>query len=169
MGSLVDMTGIRVGRLVVSERAPVTLGGRVAWICECDCGGRLVTTGKNLRDGKTSSCGCLRREKSAEALRTHGHGSSRKGRSPTFVSWANMIQRCTDPMATSFKRYGAIGVVVCCRWRTFEHFLADMGERPPGTSLDRINPHGNYEPGNCRWADAKTQANNTRKKREKAV
>ena len=170
MPRLVDMTGMRVGRLVVLERAGVSNDRKATWRCQCDCGGEIVTVGKQLRDGTTSSCGCLRRENSAAMLTVHGHGRARGGnRSPTFISWANMKQRCLDPKATSFPRYGAIGVVVCERWATFQNFLADMGERPPGTSLDRIDPTGNYEPGNCRWADAKTQALNTRKRREKAA
>ncbi len=89
------------------------------------------------------------------------HGHAGKGKfSPEYHSWAAMWQRCTNPDRESYKHYGGKGVSVCKRWRAFENFLADMGARPAGASLDRIDLAGNYEPGNCRWADATTQARN---------
>lgn len=77
----------------------------------------------------------------------------------------NMRQRCANPKAVSWKYYGALGVNVCDRWQTFANFLADMGEAPADRTLDRINPCGNYEPGNCRWATPKEQASNKRGKK----
>ena len=86
--------------------------------------------------------------------------------SPTKVSWKGMRQRCNDRNYHAYPHYGAKGVRVCARWnhstRGFAAFLADMGERPEGTSIDRENPRGNYEPGNCRWATAAQQAANKR-------
>lgn len=72
-----------------------------------------------------------------------------------------MIQRCTNPKAVSYPSYGGRGISVCARWRTFQNFVADMGLRPAGTSIERVNQNGNYEPGNCRWATPKEQARNT--------
>ena len=81
---------------------------------------------------------------------------------PTYRSWASMIQRCTNEKRHNYAYYGGRGITVCVRWRDFDAFLADMGERPDGTTLDRIDNEGNYEPGNCEWATPKQQSNNRR-------
>jgi hypothetical protein len=93
------------------------------------------------------------------------HGHCRVNfESPTHRSWRAMVNRVTRPSHRFYKDYGGRGIAVCERWLDFENFLADMGERPKGLSLDRIDNDGNYEPGNCRWTDAKTQANNKRQR-----
>lgn len=84
-------------------------------------------------------------------------------KTPTYNSWNNMVQRCTNPNRDEYAYYGGRGITVCERWLKFENFLADMGERPEGLSLDRIDSNGNYEPGNCRWVDSATQATNRRR------
>jgi hypothetical protein len=152
---MTDLTGRRFGRLVVTGPA-----GEGKWHCVCDCGGQRTAHRSNL-GRKTLSCGCLHRE------RITRHGRSRT-KDPTLNAWRSMMSRCYTPGSKYFKNYGGRGIVVCERWRGpdgFTHFLADMGERPAGVSLDRINNNGNYEPGNCRWADGLTQHNNKRTNR----
>ena len=98
------------------------------------------------------------------------HGHVRVGRrTPTYSSWAGMVSRCTNPNQPGWKYYGARGITVCDRWRTFDNFLADMGERPDGKTLDRKDNDGNYEPGNCQWATPTEQVRNRRSGRVHAA
>lgn len=92
----------------------------------------------------------------------HGHSSINGKRSPTYGSWFNMKQRCLNINNPAFNRYGGRGIMICERWMVFENFLADMGERPKGKTLDRIDNDGNYEPSNCRWTTSKIQARNSK-------
>ena len=152
----VDVAGQKFGRLTVLGAADRTSPAGKLWRCQCECGGETVTTSLKLRNGHTKSCGCLVRER----LIHRTHGLSNSGR--TYKTWKEMRQRCTNPNADQFKWYGGRGISVCGRWDSYENFLADMGERPAGTTLDRINGDGNYEPMNCRWATAKQQAETNR-------
>lgn len=155
---LKNLVGERFGRLVVVERSGSTPKGGARWLCRCDCGSDATVAAGNLRGGSTRSCGCLGSELSSARAATH-----RMSKTPTYVSWSAMIQRCTNPKAHGAHNYSGRGIGVCERWRSFENFLSDMGERPAGATLDRFpDGDGNYEPANCRWATKTEQARNAR-------
>lgn len=148
--------GKRFGRLVVTGVRRGT-HGRFVIVCACDCGTESVTRSARLWNGTARSCGCLRRE-----LNTT-HGQTPKGNiSKTYSIWNAMIGRCTRPNDAGHANYGGRGITLDPKWSTFEGFYADMGEKPPGLSLDRIDSDGNYNKGNCRWADRATQNSNKR-------
>lgn len=155
-----DLTGERFGRLVVASYQ-AKRGGRGSWRCRCDCGAIHHVRPDCLLAGTTKSCGCLSSDRAREVHLTHGHTEGQH-KSREYQSWSNMISRVDARKGRHFLYYGIRGITVCERWRTFENFLADMGTRPPETSLDRINNDGHYEPGNCRWATRKQQISNRR-------
>ena len=161
-----DMAGQSVGRLLVIARAP-SMSNAARWLCRCSCGREIIATGGLLRSGVKQSCGCIGIEKS-RARATHGH-TRNSVMSRTYQSWRAMIARCTKPNAAHFDDYGGRGIRVCERWFSFADFLADMGERPAGTSIERRDNDGNYEPGNCDWATATEQARNRRNSRLNVV
>lgn len=124
----------------------------------CECGTERSVHTNSLRAGTSTNCGCVKRERMRQQKLGLKHGMSGTG---TYRSWSAMLLRCQNPKSNSYRYYGARGVTVAPRWLKFENFLADMGVRPEGMTLDRWpNGKGNYEPGNCRWATAGEQSRN---------
>jgi hypothetical protein len=148
-----NLLGQRFGRLVVVSLAERNRHHQPQWLCQCDCGQSVIIRGCSLTSQNTRSCGCLLREVKVK------HGMSQ---SPTYQSWSNMIARCTYPNDSEWQRYGGRGIKVGERWLNFENFLLDMGQRPEGTTLDRLDPNADYCSQNCRWATPTEQANNRR-------
>lgn len=173
-----DLTGRRFGRLVVLSQ---DLSSRYAmkpqryWVCLCDCGNQRTIEGGSLKAGHSQSCGCLRKEVVSQRMAgvqnglIHGHAPTRtKPQSPTYCSWRAMWVRCTNPNDRYYHLYGGRGIKVCDRWKDFLNFLADLGERPEGCTLDRVNNDLGYEPSNCRWANPTQQTQNRRVCKSKA-
>ena len=157
----IDMKGQRFGRLVVLSCAGQKYDGKTLWLCRCDCGRRTKIVRASLRRGLTRSCGCLSDENRLMGHQaTHGHCRAiyPQQQSPTYVSWQAMKARCLNKRHRHYSRYGGRGIRICRRWRKFGNFLADMGMRPKGKTLDRFPDNdGHYKPSNCRWATPKEQ------------
>lgn len=161
----IDLTGRRFGRLIALHPSPKI---KRHWACRCDCGNLSHVRSQHLRDGHTLSCGCLRIAMSAlsASVRSTTHGHSRVNqKSPEYNSWQAMRKRCMNPNDPAYPRYGGRGIQICQRWNSFECFLFDMGPRPDGLQIERINNNLGYSPENCKWATPLEQSNNKRNNR----
>ena len=156
---LIDLTGQQFGRLVVIQRAKA-INKRTKWLCRCECGNEVVVESYNLKTGHTQSCGCLQREATSSANKTHHCTHTR-----LYRIWNNMKNRCYRKSYHAFHHYGGRGIKVCDEWRddfqAFYDWAMANGYRDD-LSIDRIDSNGNYEPSNCRWATMAEQNKNKR-------
>jgi hypothetical protein len=155
----IDLTGQTIGKWYVIKRAGSEYG-KAMWECQCECGTKSRVKAYALLNKKSTACSTTCSQKGRKRLHN-------KTDHPLYHKYKNMIRRCYNPKSSSFKNYNAAGIKVCERWlESIENFFKDIknsiGFCPPGKSLDRIDPYGNYEPGNVRWATAKEQSNNQR-------
>lgn len=152
MPKALNLIGQTYGRLlVISKLSTRDRYKKVVWECRCSCGAIAHVNTKNLRTKNTQSCGCLH----MDTCTTHGMSKTR-----IYKLWVGMVNRCHNPNNPNYQNYGAKGITVCKRWRNFENFMVDMGERPPGMSIDRTNNSKGYTPTNCKWATDAEQALN---------
>lgn len=149
--------GDKVNQLTVIGKS-FPKNGRKYVPCRCDCGTVKDVRDDSLKGGVIKSCGCLRLDRLRETLVTHG-----KSKTGAYSSWEGMMQRCKNPKASNYYNYGGRGIRICDRWLDFENFYSDMGDRPNGLSLERVDVNGNYCKENCRWDNPSNQSFNQRK------
>jgi len=156
MSKVIDLLGQTFGNLKVIERVGSDNSGRSVWMYQCKCGALKTARGKDLRQGKITSCGCMKGKSNI----THGLSNTR-----IYQTWLGIRKRCGNPNAYEYENYGGRGIVVCDEWKnnfiSFYKWATENGYKE-NLTIDRVNNDGNYEPTNCRWADRITQQNNTR-------
>ena len=157
MGKIINMVGQKYEKLTVLSQVGVNKSGEKMYECLCECGNKKIIRGNSMRRGLTTSCGCYRSKYISSKNKVHENCGT-----PTYKSWTAMKSRCLNPNTTAYQNYGGRGIKICDEWMNFENFLKDMGEKPKGKTLDRIDFNGNYEPSNCRWASIQEQNRNTR-------
>lgn len=150
------LVGKKFGKLTVLRDTGTA--SRSTWECQCECGNVAMVTGDRLVSGNTKSCGCLQKEVASAYYTTHGLAHT-----PTYNSWANMKQRCLNQKSEHYAIYGGRGITVEPEWLDFSNFLRDMGEKPEGLTLERLDVDGPYSKENCVWATWDTQAANKRR------
>ncbi|MCK4819018.1 AP2 domain-containing protein [bacterium] len=156
MPKKIEMIGRKFGRWTVKADAGKK-GREFFYKCECSCGTVRDVLGSRLRHGGSQSCGCIKPEATRKALTTHG-----KRYIPEYKVWSSMLQRCSNPNNCAYDNYGGRGIFVCQRWLVFANFFDDMGKRPKGFTIERINNNKGYYKGNCKWATVTEQSHNHR-------
>lgn len=153
---MINLVGEKYGRLTVIEFVKLEKH-KTYWKCICDCGLTVIATGNNLRSGNTKSCGCLRREMTAEQGKANTkHGESHDNRSRLYTIWCGMRQRCNNPHRDAYPLYGGKGVKLCKSWEDYQVFKtwAESNGYADSLCIDRIDPSKGYAPENCRWITA---------------
>ncbi len=159
--------GKKFGRLTILAEGPLhrepSGHSRRMVVCKCDCGGEKTCQYVSLQKGITKSCGCYHSERVIATHRIHGHSFIDGKHSPTYRVWHGMEQRCRNPNSKHYDCYGGRGITLCDEWKEFKNFLRDMGEKPEGLSIERIDNSKGYCKENCCWATRTQQARNTRR------
>lgn len=138
-----DIVGKRHHHLLIKEIIKRDKNSHIMVLTICDCGNEKIINLNNIRTGVTKTCGC-----------GAGNRSHNLSKTNEYQTWANIIQKCYNSKSNVYRHYGGKGITVCDAWRnSFEEFYKDMGPRPEGCSLDRIDPNKGYGPDNCRWTD----------------
>lgn len=156
LAKIIDMTDRKFSRLTVLRKAD-RKSSRVHWVCKCDCGKETIVDGSKLRNGHTKSCGCLQKDTIRKIRKTHGYS-----RTPLYVRWTGIKQRCLNENHTSYDRYGGKGINICEEWLDYEVFKewAERNWYKPEFELDRIDNSKGYCPENCRWVSKGVNAQN---------
>lgn len=161
MSKIHELTDKRFGKIVALRSTSERRGKQIVWLCQCDCGRLIREKSHSLASGQVQSCGCA-----------HNMGNRKTkcfviggAKTPEYNVWRSMLNRCRNKHVKCYHRYGGRGIQVCERWNIFDNFLADMGRRPKGHRIERIDNDGNYEPSNCKWATQEEQCANKRNNR----
>lgn len=159
MPKFCDLTGRKFGRLTVLNKLGRNTSKRYVWECVCSCGNTCKVDSGCLVSGNTVSCGCYLKERITK------HGGSKKA---SYNTWRAMMRRCYNKATKDYYKYGGTGISVYGPWHDYTEFARDMGEPTGSQTLDRVDPYGDYEPKNCRWASLATQARNKRTQSNKS-